>query len=294
MLPPHELKNKEFQKVLRGYSPEEVNEHIDFIIQKYTELYREQDELSRKLRTTEAKLQQLQKEEEGIRTALINAQRAGSRVIRDANRQAELIVKSAKENCDKILSDFRVQLKEERDTLYRLRKEVAKFKADTFAQYSTHIAYLESIAPDRDDSAEWDVSDREYWRRAIRSVKEDVAQAMEEEKNAIDEPIAAAPIPQQPAPDEPITRMPLPQEPAEATAIPTMAPAEEAVVTEAVSELPLERASLAQSAPMPEQNKDIKNTILELNRLLEGSEPRIDPDDPLKALTGELELPDGM
>ena len=38
MLAPHELKNPEFTKSLRGYSTVEVDEHIDFMIEKYTEL----------------------------------------------------------------------------------------------------------------------------------------------------------------------------------------------------------------------------------------------------------------
>ena len=38
MIAPHELKNKEFSKSLRGYSTVEVDEHIAFLIEKYTEL----------------------------------------------------------------------------------------------------------------------------------------------------------------------------------------------------------------------------------------------------------------
>ena len=47
MLPPHELKNKTFGKAMRGYNPVEVDEYIEFLIEKYTELYRENDELER-------------------------------------------------------------------------------------------------------------------------------------------------------------------------------------------------------------------------------------------------------
>ena len=74
MLAPHELKNREFTKSLRGYSTVEVDEHIDFIIEKYSELYRENDELEKKLRLTEAQLVALKGVEESIRSALVNAQ----------------------------------------------------------------------------------------------------------------------------------------------------------------------------------------------------------------------------
>lgn len=75
MLAPHELKNREFTKSLRGYSTVEVDEHIDFIIEKYSELYRENDELEKKLRLTEAQLDAMKGEEESIRSALVNAQK---------------------------------------------------------------------------------------------------------------------------------------------------------------------------------------------------------------------------
>ena len=63
MLPPHELKNKTFSRVLRGYNSVEVDEHIDFIIEKYTELYRQNDELERRLKLAEAQLAELRAEE---------------------------------------------------------------------------------------------------------------------------------------------------------------------------------------------------------------------------------------
>ena len=45
MFPPHEIKAKEFTHVLRGYSAPEVDEYTEFVLQKYTELYRENDAL---------------------------------------------------------------------------------------------------------------------------------------------------------------------------------------------------------------------------------------------------------
>ena len=40
MLAPHELKNKQFQKTFKGYNPQEVDEYLAFVLEKYTELYR--------------------------------------------------------------------------------------------------------------------------------------------------------------------------------------------------------------------------------------------------------------
>ena len=64
MLAPHELKNKTFGKAVRGYNPNEVDDYIDFLIEKYTELYRENDELERKLKIVVTNLDEIRDEEE--------------------------------------------------------------------------------------------------------------------------------------------------------------------------------------------------------------------------------------
>ena len=55
MVSPHELKNKEFQKAMRGYSIAEVDEYIEFILAQYTELYRQNAEMEQQLAACRAK-----------------------------------------------------------------------------------------------------------------------------------------------------------------------------------------------------------------------------------------------
>lgn len=148
MLAPHELKNREFTKSLRGYSTVEVDEHIDFIIEKYSELYRENDELEKKLRLTEAQLDAMKSEEESIRSALVNAQKASTRIINEANERADVIMRSAKNSCDRLIAEFRASIKKETERLNEARKEVAAFKAALFEEYQSHIELIEKIAPD--------------------------------------------------------------------------------------------------------------------------------------------------
>ena len=73
MLAPHELKNKTFGKAVRGYNPNEVDDYIDFLIEKYTELYRENDELERKLKIVVTNLDEIRDEEESIRATRLSS-----------------------------------------------------------------------------------------------------------------------------------------------------------------------------------------------------------------------------
>ena len=148
MLSPHELKNAEFSKSLRGYSTAEVDEHIEFIIEKYTELYRLNDELEKRLRLTEAQLDALKAEEESIKSTLVNAQKASMRIIGEANERADVIMRSAKNSCDRILAELKANVEKENERLRHVQTETASFKAALFEAYRIHIGQIESIAPD--------------------------------------------------------------------------------------------------------------------------------------------------
>lgn len=148
MLSPHELKNAEFSKSLRGYSTVEVDEHIAFLIEKYTELYRLNDELEKKLRLTEAQLNALKAEEESIRLTLVNAQKASTRIIAEANERADVIMRSAKTGCDRLIAELKVSVNQENERLRSIQNEVSSFKAQLFEEYRAHIAQIEAIAPE--------------------------------------------------------------------------------------------------------------------------------------------------
>ncbi len=171
MLPPYEIKAKEFTHVLRGYAVEEVDEYCAFALDKYTELYRENDALEQKIASLESELAHFREDEESIRSALVDAKRASTRIVEEATERSKVILHSAKLNCDRILSEFRSAVSEERDELLLLRAMVKKFKDDLFSAYKTHIEYIERIAPELDSLDESEFSDEAVLRLAVESIK---------------------------------------------------------------------------------------------------------------------------
>ena len=145
MLAPHELKNRAFSKAVRGYNPTEVDDHIDFLVEKYTELYRENNELNRKLRIVVTKLDEIKDEEESIRSTLVNAQKMGEKIIRDANDKADIITGAIKERCDAIIADFKRQMVKEKEDMWHIRTSILDFKKDVFELYRKHIEELQAI-----------------------------------------------------------------------------------------------------------------------------------------------------
>ena len=192
MLPPHELKTNEFTRVLRGYNATEVDEHIKFMMDKYAELYRHNNELERELRTATAHFAELSSNEEAIRRAMVNAQRAEHKIVSEAEERAELLTRTARHNCDKILIDFRNKIRDEQLTLHKLRSAVAEFKEMSLLQYNTHLEFLNQIAPTAGSDPEWELTEEDFANEVLEQMKLDIAQASRQSESAPREEIRPA------------------------------------------------------------------------------------------------------
>lgn len=175
VLPPYELQSKKFAKAIKGYSMTEVDEHLAFVIAKYTELYMAYNELEGRLKKTEAELSICRKNEEATSQALTSARAQGEKIVEEAEKRADDILKSAKSETDKILIEFKKELKNEKDTLRILRARVADFINNIYSQYHQHIELLESIVPEVEQEDDWSLADNEYVTMAVHQIKLDVA-----------------------------------------------------------------------------------------------------------------------
>ena len=146
MLAPHELKNKQFQKTFKGYNPQEVDEYLAFVLEKYTELYRENNELERKLRIVVTNLDEIKDEEESIRSTLISAQKMAEKIIADANDRADIITGAIKDRCDGVIAEFRQQLQAEKEKAWVMRTRIIDFKKLVYELYGKHIAELKDLS----------------------------------------------------------------------------------------------------------------------------------------------------
>ena len=146
MLAPHELKNKPFSKSIKGYNPAEVDEYIEFLIGKYTEVYRENNELERKLHVVVTNLDEIKDEEESIRSTLISAQKMADQIVKDASDRADVITGAVKERCDAVIAEFKEQLKAEKEEMWELRTRIVEFKKQLFDMYRGHIESVKNVS----------------------------------------------------------------------------------------------------------------------------------------------------
>lgn len=197
MLPPHELKNKEFTHSIRGYNPVEVDDYIRYLIDNYTMLYRENDELDRKLKSTVMKLEELKRDEDSIRSTLVDAKRAAARIKADAEERADSIIRSAKSSCNAILADFNAKIDEGREALAEMQRDALELRQELFSRYSQHIEYIDKLT--EGINAESIPEPSELRRAAVRELKENLS-ALYDKQPVKEEP--AADYANQPEPSE--------------------------------------------------------------------------------------------
>ncbi len=176
MLTPQDVHSVQFEKSFRGYRIEDVDRFLDRIEEQLKNNADEMERLQRQLDQLQGENQRLSKETEDYRadgeimkSALINAQRIGENVIREANQKAEEIIHKANLRSDDIIRDANDLLQKATDRAdeivreasdqrmleereyERVRLEVTRFKADVLNLYRSHVESLSRLpeyAPD--------------------------------------------------------------------------------------------------------------------------------------------------
>ena len=164
MLTPQDVRSVQFEKNLRGYRTEDVDRFLDKIEEQLQQDDAQAEQLRKQIADLTAENQRLHRElqsyeadGEMLKSALINAQRMGESVIREANQKAEEIIHRANLRGDDIIRDANEllqkasdradeieseandkRLAEERE-YDRVRLEVTRFKSDVLNLYRSHV-----------------------------------------------------------------------------------------------------------------------------------------------------------
>lgn len=148
-----DIHNVTFDRVMRGYKPEEVDEYLDKVAAELEKLQAEKSDLQaqktdaeNKLYILAEKVEQYRNDEETLKTALLNAQRMGESVIHEARQKAETILYDATNKANQARNEMLEKVAEEELLLSRLKAEVARFKSEILNLYKQHIESL-SLLP---------------------------------------------------------------------------------------------------------------------------------------------------
>lgn len=148
-----EIRQITFEKVMRGYRPEDVESFIENIADEFEALEKEKKDLEEKLYLLAEKVEQYKAEEESIKTTLINAQRLGESIVSDARVKADNVIREATIKKNDIISSAYNEIEGTEDVLNRLKKEVSDFKRNILSLYKTHIESLSTLPEEKTEEA---------------------------------------------------------------------------------------------------------------------------------------------
>lgn len=216
MLTPQDVRSVQFEKNLRGYRTEDVDRFLDRVEEQLKQDDTLAEELRKQIADLTAENQRLHKEMENyeadgdmLKSALINAQRMGENVIREANQKSEEILHRANLHGDDIIRDANEllqkasdradeiineanekKLAEERE-YDRVRLEVTRFKSDVLNLYRSHVESLSRLPEfQKEEPAEPAVEEKAE-ETAAAALTEEIEQAQPEAEAAPAEEEAA-------------------------------------------------------------------------------------------------------
>lgn len=166
-LTPLDIHNKEFSRRIRGYDEDEVNEFLDQVIKDYEIVIRENKELHNQLLSLQEKLDHFSNIEETLSKTIIVAQEAADEVKNNAKKEAQLIVKEAEKNADRIVNESLSKSRKIALEVEELKKQASIYRA----RFRTLVeAQLDLLSHDGWDSLESRDRSEEFDRH--REVKE--------------------------------------------------------------------------------------------------------------------------
>ncbi|MGZ9585082.1 DivIVA domain-containing protein [Paenibacillus marinisediminis] len=128
-LTPLDIHNKEFGRKLRGYDEDEVNEFLDQIIKDYEALMRENKELQNHAQVLQDKLNHFVNLEETLSKTIIVAQEAADEVKGNSKKEAQLILKEAEKNADRIINEALGKSRKVAMEVEELKKQASIYRA---------------------------------------------------------------------------------------------------------------------------------------------------------------------
>ena len=223
-----------------GYNSDDVDQFIDEVLETVTALAKENAdaksrttdtsskiaeltaknaELQEKLSILAEKIESYRADEDGIKEAILSAQRLGSASIREAKAKADTIIADANAKAENILAEaraksqnlvdsYQAQITEKEKELEAMKREVSSFRASLYEIYREHIAVIEKIPEFTPAEEPEEEPEPQPVSVAVEPIKEEPQPAAEPEEEEIPVPAAAQ---QEEEPEEVI--IPTPAEP---------------------------------------------------------------------------------
>ena len=141
---PVDVRRKEFKNSLRGYDANQVDDFLDEVADEFERSFSENQRMKDEISSLRGRLEQFEELEGAIREALVHAQQVARDLRRNANKEAELVVREAKEQAHRILADSSARVERVQDSYGVLQKAKQDFQNDFRHLLKSYLAVMEN------------------------------------------------------------------------------------------------------------------------------------------------------
>jgi cell division initiation protein len=127
-LTPLDIHNKEFGRSFRGYDEDQVNEFLDQIIKDYEANIRENKDLQNQLAAIQERLNHFSNIEDTLSRTIIVAQEAADELRNNSKKEAQLIIKEAEKNADRIINESLTKSRKISVEIEELKKQASIYR----------------------------------------------------------------------------------------------------------------------------------------------------------------------
>ncbi|MDO5398331.1 MAG: DivIVA domain-containing protein [bacterium] len=116
MLRPIDIQNKEFEKKIKGYNPDQVDDFLDKVITDYEAVIKENKSLKEKLEVNSTDIERYKKIEKTLDAAVVTARETAAGIIENAKAESENIIRRAKldaQNLEKQIDQEHIKRQQE-------------------------------------------------------------------------------------------------------------------------------------------------------------------------------------
>ena len=145
MISSEDVRRVTFDKAMRGYRCDDVDDYLKQVAESMDALAAKNDEMQKNLVVLAQRIDQYRAEEDTLRTPMINAQRLGENVIREAKQKAAEIIRSANMKADDREQRARDDVELAKQEIVTLKSEADSFKRSLMEMYRKHINLISKM-----------------------------------------------------------------------------------------------------------------------------------------------------
>lgn len=149
-LTPLDIHQKEFRRVLRGYSEEEVDAFLDEVATEFERVFQENIDIKEEAERLKKKIAQYEKFEETLQDTMLVAQRSAEEIQNNARKAAELVIRDAELKAKEIVQNSIAERQRINAEIVALKKLIADFKEKMKAFLQGYLDSLEELEKQAD------------------------------------------------------------------------------------------------------------------------------------------------